>query len=114
MSVADFVAVVFSLKTSHAGNAVRLKLFPNLSLHNSLEKRIPKFLMIPEEKERVSIFLTYALKSDALDRYMNFMFKHKVYQKRIELSEYPDELVEEIKSKIDFLNIKEELARLTD
>lgn len=106
-------AVVFSLKTSHAGNAVRLKLFPNLSLHNSLEKRIPKFLMIPEEKERVSIFLTYALKSDALDRYMNFMFKHKVYQKRIELSEYPDELVEEIKSKIDFLNIKEELARLT-
>ena len=49
-------AVVFSLKTSHAGNAVRLKLAPDLSLHNRIEKRIPKFLRVPEEKERVSIF----------------------------------------------------------
>ena len=104
-------AVIFSLRTSHAGNAVRLKIAPKLSLHNSLEKRVPKFLRVPEEKERVSFFLTYGLKSGALDRFLNYMFKHAVYKQRIENSHYPEELIAEIKSKIDFLNIKEEFAK---
>ena len=39
------------------------------------------------------------------------MFNHKVYRKRIDHSVYPDELIHEIESKIDFLNIKEELAK---
>lgn len=99
-------AVVFSLRTSHAGNAVRLKMAQNLSLHNSLEKRVPKFLRLPEQKERVSIFLTYGLKSGALDRYMNFMNNHKIYKRRIEESEYPEELIKEIKNKVDFINMK--------
>lgn len=106
-------AVIFSLRTSHAGNAVRLKVAPNVSLHNSLEKRIPEFLKMPEQEERVSIFLTYGLKSGALDRYMNFMFNHKVYQRRIQESEYPDELVAEIKEKVDFINIKDEYRKRT-
>ena len=101
-------AVAFSLRTSHAGNAVRLKIAPNLSLHNSLEKRVPSFLQIPEEKERVSIFLTYGLKSGALDRYMDFMRNHKIYKRRIEESEYPEELVKEIEAKVDFFNMKNE------
>ncbi|MCI5057527.1 MAG: phytanoyl-CoA dioxygenase family protein [Flavobacteriales bacterium] len=104
-------AAIFCLRTSHAGNAVRSKLFPNLSLHNSLEKRLPKFLAVPEEKERVSIFLTYGLKSGALDRYMDFMMNHKIYQQRINESEYPPELINEIENKIDFINIKELYAK---
>ncbi|MFK8038656.1 MAG: phytanoyl-CoA dioxygenase family protein [Crocinitomicaceae bacterium] len=103
-------AIVFSLRTSHAGNAVRLKLAPSLSLHNSLEKRIPDFLKLPEEKERISIFLTYGLKSSALDRYMNFMRNHPVYQKRIEKSEYPESLINELETKIDFINMKQGLV----
>ena len=98
-------AAAFCLRTSHAGNAVRLKFAPNISLHNSLEKRIPEFLKVPEEKERISIFLTYGLKSGALDRYMEYMFNHGVYQKRILNSSYSDELKEEISSKLDFIDI---------
>ena len=59
-------AVIFNLKTSHAGNAVRVKGMPNKSWHNRIEKRIPKFLRVPEEKERVSIFLTYGRESGCL------------------------------------------------
>ena len=99
-------AVVFSLRTSHAGNAVRLKLAPNISLHNSIEKRVPKFLRLPEQKERVSIFLTYGLRSGALDRYMNFMRNHTIYQRRIEESKYAPELVQELEEKVDFINMK--------
>jgi len=103
-------AVAFSLRTSHSGNAVRLKIAPNFSLHNSIEKRIPQFLSVPEEKERISIFLTYGLKSGALDRYIDFMVNHKVYKKRIENSEYPESIVKEINEKINFHNIKDEYA----
>lgn len=98
--------VIFNLRTTHAGNAVRLKAFPYLSLHNSLEKRIPAFLRKPEEKERVSFFLTFGLKSPQLERYINFMQNHKVYKKRIEASSYPDSLVKEIEQKVDFINLK--------
>ena len=98
-------AAIFCLKTSHAGNAVRLKLAPEISLHNSLEKRIPDFLRVPEEKERISIFLTYGLRSGALDRYLEYMYNHKVYIKRIENSCYSQELQDEISKKVDFLDI---------
>ena len=62
-------------------------------------------MKVPEEKERISIFLTYGLKSGALDRYMEYMFNHGVYQKRILNSSYSDELKEEISSKLDFIDI---------
>jgi len=103
-------AVIFCLRTSHAGNGVRLKFMPNTSISHILEKRVPSFLKLPELDERVSIFLTYGLKSGALDRYMDFMRNHKIYQQRIEHSEYPDELVEEIKTKVDFINMKEPVS----
>lgn len=99
-------AVVFSLRTTHAGNAVRLKLAPNLSLHNSIEKRVPNFLKLPEEKERISIFLTFGLKSGALNRYMNFMRNHPIYQQRIEKSEYSESLINELETKVGFINMK--------
>ena len=99
--------VVFSLRASHAGNAVRLKIAPNTSIHHRIEKRIPNFLKVPEESDRVSIFLTYGLKTEALDRYINFMLNHNVYQKRIAHSSYPQDLIDEIENKIDFINLKE-------
>lgn len=98
-------AAAFCLRTSHAGNAVRLKIAPNVSLHNSLEKRIPNFLKVPEEKERVSIFLTYGLKSGALDRYMEYMFNHEVYKKRILNTSYSETLKNEINLKVNFIDI---------
>lgn len=100
---------IFNLRATHAGNAVRLKAMPKKSWHNSIEKRIPEFLKVPEEKERVSYFLTYGLKSPQLDRYLNFMLNHDKYKKRISHFEYTPEVVKEIEEKLDFLNLKERL-----
>lgn len=63
---------IWSLKTIHSGNAVRLKLFPNYSINTAgKENFIPSFLKKDQQQERISIFMTFALKSSHLDRYIN-------------------------------------------
>ncbi len=63
---------VWSLKTIHSGNAVRLKMFPKYSINTSgKENLIPSFLKKEEQQERISLFMTFALKSSHLDRYIN-------------------------------------------
>lgn len=59
----------WSLKTVHSGNAVRLKWFPGLSIDKG-ENRIPAFMKKEEDKERISLFMTFALHSPHLDRYI--------------------------------------------
>jgi hypothetical protein len=62
---------IWSLRTIHSGNAVRLKLFPHFSIDRSrIEGMVPAFLKKDQQRERVSIFLTYALKGKHLDRYI--------------------------------------------
>ncbi len=63
---------VWSLKTIHSGNAVRLKLFPNYSINTSgKESIVPSFLKKEMHKERISLFMTFALHSSHLERYIN-------------------------------------------
>lgn len=63
---------VWSLKTLHSGNAVRFKFFPNLSINKAgREGMVPAFLKKDQEQERISLFMTFALKSSHLDRYIN-------------------------------------------
>jgi len=67
---------IWSLKTLHSGNAVRLKIFKNLSINRGgLEGMVPAFLKEEQQMERVAIFMTFALKSRHLDRYIE---KHMV------------------------------------
>ncbi len=62
---------VWNLKTQHSGNAVRLKLFPNFSIDSAgKEGIIPAFLKKDQQHERLSLFMTFALKSSHLDRYI--------------------------------------------
>jgi len=64
--------VLWDLKTLHSGNAVRLKSMPNFSVNNAfIEKSIPEFLRKQKSEERISLFMTFALKSSHLDRYIN-------------------------------------------
>ena len=64
--------VVWNLKTLHSGNAVRLKLFPNFSINKGgREGMVPAFLKKDQQHERISLFMTFALKSSHLDRYIH-------------------------------------------
>lgn len=63
---------VWSLKTLHSGNAVRLKFFPEFSINKAgREGMVPAFLKKDQQHERISFFMTFALKSSHLDRYIN-------------------------------------------
>jgi hypothetical protein len=63
---------VWSLKTLHSGNAVRLKIFPNFSINKAgREGMIPAFLKKDQQHERISLFMTFASKSSHLTRYIN-------------------------------------------
>ena len=61
---------IWSLRTMHSGNAVRLKVFSNLPV-DYFERFVPAFLKRDEEKERVACFFTFAKKGKHLDRYIS-------------------------------------------
>lgn len=71
--------VIWNLKTMHSGNAVRLKFLPNLTINRAgIEGAVPGFLKKDQQKERIILFMTFGLKSNHLDRYIEqYMLKRK-------------------------------------
>lgn len=91
--------VVWSLKTIHSGNAIRLKVFPNLSI-NKGEGRIPAFLKKDEPTERISLFMTFGLKGFHLDRYIKeYELKRTETIAHLKASHYSEKALEIAASK---------------
>lgn len=63
--------MVWSLRTVHSGNALRLKAFPGIKLSTWLENRLPPWVWREEEKERLVMFIIYGLDSDHLNHYID-------------------------------------------
>ena len=68
--------IVWLLTTSHSGNFLKLKGFPNSSIHPRIEGLLPKFLTMPEEVPRVSVFGTFGIDDIHLRTYLNYL-KHR-------------------------------------
>jgi hypothetical protein len=65
----------WSLKILHSGNAVRLKMFKSMSVDNpGIEALVPPFMKMDQDEERISMFMTFALRSPHLDRYIDDYF----------------------------------------
>jgi len=62
---------IWSLRTDHSPNAVRLKIAPNLSVNPKIEPLIPNFMRIPEDKPRVVLFNTFGVDHELHDNYLN-------------------------------------------
>lgn len=92
---------VWSLKTLHSGNAVRLKFFPNFSINKAgREGMVPAFLKKDQQHERISLFMTFALKSSHLDRYINeYSLKRKDTLVNLRASVYSNNALELAKQK---------------
>lgn len=92
---------VWSLMLLHSGNAVRLKGFPNMRIdHSSFENRIPAFLKREEERERISLFMTYAIESRHLDRYIDeYELKRSDTIEHLKSSHYSQEALQLAKEK---------------
>jgi ectoine hydroxylase-related dioxygenase (phytanoyl-CoA dioxygenase family) len=93
--------VIWDLKTIHSGNAVRLKFAPATSINIALIERIvPTFLRKEEEQERISMFMTFALKSPHLDRYLTeYTLKRKDTIDHAKASKYTAETLEKARQK---------------
>lgn len=79
--------IIWFLTTKHSGNAVRLKLFKNISL-NHLENHVPKFLKLEEEKERISIFMSFGVSGNHLNRYLTeYLLKRETTKQHIRISQ---------------------------
>lgn len=69
--VGDVVA--WNLRTTHSGNAVRLRGAPRIKLPPGIEDRVPRALRVEEERERVACFMTFARPGDHLSRYVEYL-----------------------------------------
>ncbi|MDQ3072896.1 MAG: hypothetical protein M3Q97_06510 [Bacteroidota bacterium] len=65
--------VIWSLKTTHSGNAKLFKLFPNIIVNPKYYNLIPDFLFREQDIPRVAIFLTYAKNDHHLQRYITYL-----------------------------------------
>lgn len=73
--------VVWSLRTTHSGHAIRVKGAPWLHLQPRFEIRLPKRMRVGEERERIAIFITWGVDDEHLQRYL---------EKHTNLETYPD------------------------
>lgn len=64
--------VIWKLTTTHSGNAKRLKMFKNLSLHPRIEDFIPSIFERHNPIERRAMFVVYGATGDHLDRYIKY------------------------------------------
>ena len=88
-------------------------MFPNYSINTSgKENIIPSFLKKEQQKERISLFMTFALKSSHLDRYINeYTLKREDTLAHARASKYDEKVLEIAKQKnVVVLNPVPELA----
>ncbi|MDA9282314.1 phytanoyl-CoA dioxygenase family protein [Pseudomonadales bacterium] len=64
--------VIWKLTTTHSGNAKRLKLLKNLSLHPRIEDFVPAMFERLNPIERRSMFVVYGAAGEHLNRYIQY------------------------------------------
>ena len=91
--------VIWSLRTSHSGNALRPKLFPGFFVHPWWYRKLPKFLFKGQEKERVAYFMTYGKDDVHLRRYLTYLLKRRYMVNSWKQNHYSQEILDKLKQK---------------
>ena len=98
--------VAWNLRTLHSGNAVRLKLFPNVSLRDGREATVPKFLKKDEQCERISLFMTFALRSSHLNRFIHeYSLKRPDTIENLKASRYESAVLRMAEKKLEIMKL---------
>lgn len=74
--------VVWTLRTSHSGFAMRPRLAKNLKLPSQLETRLPNAFFLPPERPRVTMIITYGADSEHLDKLIEFLPTREYFRER--------------------------------
>ncbi len=120
--------VVWNLRTHHAGNGVVLRLAPGLyiepptlawsprylfPLKKPFPMRIPRFLIAPEQRERVALFGTFGLEGEHLDRFLTGLRARTYAVEKWRASRYDDAVWEAVEGKdLIVRNMPEEIKDL--
>ncbi len=65
--------VVWNLRTLHSGEVVRMRGLSTLPLSPRLQSRLPAGMRVPDEKERIVLFMGFALSHSHLDNYLAYL-----------------------------------------
>jgi hypothetical protein len=65
--------VAWDLRTVHSGEAVRVRGLPSLPLNPRIQTRLPEGARVPEDGERIVMFMTFALVGPHLDHYLDYL-----------------------------------------
>jgi hypothetical protein len=74
--------VVWTLRTTHAGHAVRIKGLPRLLLDPRIQQITPKFLQIPIDGARAAVFATFARPGSHYSRYRAYLLSRDYFVNR--------------------------------
>jgi hypothetical protein len=74
--------VVWNLRTTHSAHTLRLKLLKELKLPPAVENRLPSFLTLGEDGERVAVFVTFGAESDHLRRFIDHLVSTPYFPER--------------------------------
>ncbi len=91
--------VIWSLRTSHSGNSLRLKFFPDVFVHPKWYNKLPKFLFKGEEQERIAYFMTYGKNDHHLRRYLSYLLNREYMVSSWKQSKYSPGIIEKVKRK---------------
>lgn len=105
--------VVWNLRTTHSGNAKRLKFAPSLDLNPYLCKVLPGFLFKPAPEERMALFLSYGVEGPHMDRYIEYLKSRKYGVERWRSMDVTPELIEKGKRNgLKILNFVEDAKKI--
>ncbi|MDC0043747.1 hypothetical protein OAJ03_02475 [Candidatus Pelagibacter sp.] len=92
--------VIWNLRTHHCGVSRRLKFFSRMCLHPFIEKLLPKSIFLPTqyEKNRCSVFCTFAKKDMSNANILNYI-KFKADKEKINLIEKNSKLKKNLNDK---------------
>lgn len=65
--------VFWKLTTTHSGNASRSKIYPNSALPGRVQRMLPEWLFMPEQKKRLAIFCSFGREGNHLSNYMEYL-----------------------------------------
>ncbi len=87
--------VVWSLRTVHSGEVVRMRWLPGFPLHPRVQTWLPQSMRAPEDAKRIVLFMTFACTGPQLDYYIDYLKRRDYMQAAWAASHFgPDALKE--------------------
>jgi hypothetical protein len=90
--------VAWNMRTVHSGEVVRMRGLSGVPLNPRVQSRLPDRMRVPEDRERVVLFMAFGLSGSHLDNYVEYLKTRHYMQKSWSRSRFGPEVWDEAKS----------------